>query len=411
MKSTITLLLFLFSFSLFAQVTYEKGYVIDNTGKKIDCYVRNLDWSNNPVDVQYRLNENSETITANVSSIKAFMIGENIKFVRATIDVDLSSAKTSKLSRTSEPNFQKEITFIRELVSGEANLYVYKSNKYQRFYYQLKDSKIEPLVYKKYYVSNSSVATNEAFRRTLFDNFTCDGIDVNTVREIDYNQDDLVDFFSQYNMCATGENLIIQEAAARGSITLRVKAGISFNQLDVSFDSGILRQDRQSAEFPKETGPRFGLEVEYLLPFNKNKWGVFLEPTFLSYSSSADIRIENDVTVFEDTATIDYKVIEIPFGIRHYMFLGNNSKIFIHAAIVLTADLSDKIEYADESVAESNDLDIKSSSNLMFGLGYEFNNKFSIEARTYSNRDILSSYVSYNGEFSSYGFVLGYRFL
>lgn len=70
-----TLFLFLFSFSLFAQVTYEKGYIIDNTGEKINCFIRNLDWSNNPVDIQYRLNENSETITANVSSIKAFMIG------------------------------------------------------------------------------------------------------------------------------------------------------------------------------------------------------------------------------------------------------------------------------------------------------------------------------------------------
>jgi hypothetical protein len=267
------------------------------------------------------------------------------------------------------------------------------------------------LVYKKYYVSNSSVATNESYRKTLFDNFKCDGIDVNSIRNVEYDQKDLVDIFSQYNMCSSGENLVIQEAPSQGRISLKAKAGISFNQLDVSFDSGILRQDRQSAEFTKEIGTRFGLEVEYLLPFNKNKWSVFLEPTFLSYSSSADIRIENDVTVFEDTATIDYKVIEIPFGIRHYMYLSNKSKIFINAAIVLTADLSDQIEYADESVASSNNLDIKSSSNLMLGLGYEFNNKFSIEARTYTNRDILSSYVSYNGEFSSYGFVLGYRFL
>ncbi|WP_299336075.1 outer membrane beta-barrel protein [uncultured Psychroserpens sp.] len=411
MKSTITLFLFLFSFTLFAQIKYEKGYVIDNTGKKIDCYIRNLDWSNNPLEVQYRLEENSETITADITSVSSFMIGNSIKYVKATVQVDQSSSKASKLSNRPEPNFKSETVFIRELVSGDAKLYAYKSNKFKRFFYQLDGGKIEPLIYKKYYVSNNSVATNESYRKTLFDTMKCRGIDSNTLREIDYNQDDLVGFFSDYNICISGENLVLQEEPLKGKFNIRVKAGLSVNQLNVEFDEGAIRQDRQSAQFPQEIGPRFGLELESLLPFNKNKWGVFLEPTFMSYSSSVDIRVENDVTVFEDTATIDYKVIEIPFGLRHYMYLSDKSKIFINAALVLTVDLTDEIDYADDSVATDNDPDIKSSSNLLFGLGYEFNDRFSIEARTYTNRDILSSFVTYNGEFSSYGVVLGYRFL
>ncbi|MEH6536364.1 MAG: outer membrane beta-barrel protein [Psychroserpens sp.] len=406
MKSTITLFLFLSTFILSAQVNYEKGYIIDYTGKKIDCYIKNVDWSNNPSDIQYRLEENSEAITANQSTIKAFQIGSTLKYVIATVEVDQSLSQISKLSRSFGPNFQTETTFLRELVAGDASLYFYQNSNFRRFFYSIDNSEILPLVYKKYKLNNSTISENATYKKTLFDNLKCENITANSLRNVKYSQDDLVDLFSDYNVCKSGDNFVYQDKPSNGKLNVRTKLGVSFNQLEVKFDSGIIVEDLQSATFSEEIGPRFGLEVEYVLPFNKNKWSIFLEPTFLSYSSTADIRIERQVSTFEDTATIDYKVIELPLGFRHYMYLNDNSKLFINAAVVVSFDLSDDIEYR-----ETNDLIISSGTTLLIGLGYDFNDRFSLEGRVYSNKDILSDYASYNGDLSSYGFVLGYRFL
>lgn len=411
MKPTITLFLFLSTFILSAQINYEKGHIIDYTGKKIDCYIKNVDWSNNPSDIQYRLEENSETITANQSTIKAFQIGSTLKYVKATVEVDQSLSQISKLSRSSEPNYKTETAFLRELVAGDASLYFYQNNNFRRFFYSIDNSEILPLVYKKYKLNNSTISENVSYKKTLFDNLKCGDINTNSIRDVRYSQDDMVAIFSEYNMCKSGDNFVYQDEPSSGKFAVRAKLGMSFNQLEVKFDSGIIIEDRQSATFSEEIGPRFGLEVEYVLPFNKNKWSMFLEPTFLSYSSSADIRIERQISVFEDTATIDYKVIELPLGFRHYMYLNNESKLFVNVALVISFDLSDNIDYGDESLGAGNDPEINSGSSLLIGFGYEFNNRFSLEGRVYSNKDILSNYASYNGDLSSYGFVLGYRFL
>lgn len=413
MRVFFTITCFFMSFLFFAQINYESGYIINNQDSKIDCLIRNSDWSNNPSEIQYKLSEDSETITGNISDIKAFQIGDNLKYVRATIPVDQSSANSSNLSSEFDPKFTTETTFLRQIVSGEANLYHYQNNRFERFFYNYKSSEIRPLVYKQYYVDNSSIGENFSFRKELFDNLKCSDLDVKDFRDMTYNQNDFIAFFSKFNMCVSGENTVLKKDAPKGSFNFRVKAGLGNGQLKVDFDEGALRTDAQSTQFESEITSLIGMEVEYVLPFNKNKWSVFVEPAFRTYSSKTTIILERATSDLEFDVSVDYKSIDVPLGLRHYMYLNEKSKLFINAAVALAFDLSDKIDYDDNSIASvNNDLEIKSGANFFFGFGYEFNDRFSVELRTATDRNILSSYGFYSAPFSNeIGFVLGYKFL
>ncbi|RZN79222.1 MAG: hypothetical protein EVB11_12790 [Winogradskyella sp.] len=406
MKNKLLLIaLLLFSIS-YSQINFEPGFIIDKSGKKIECLIKNLDWSNNPKTIDYKVNENSETITISPQLIKVFQIGDKIRYISETINVDQSSQQFSSLSNFVEPNFTIQTLFIRQLVSGAANLYMYSDNNKSLFFYSLNEGQVFPLVYKKYFKNNQTVAENNSYKKTLYDNFKCKEFNPNKIRGVDYSENDLINFFSDFNFCNTESNLIYKKEGAKGRINLSAKLGVSFSNLEIDFDPGLIGSDIQSASFSNEVTLRFGAEFEYILPFNKNKWAVFIEPSFLSYSSTADIRVQRTSTVFEDTVSIDYKVIEIPIGLRHYFYLNNKSKLFINAAFVVSNDLSDSIEYGI-----SPDLDVRSGTSGLIGLGFNYNNKFSVEARLYFPRDITSTYPFFNSPLSISSIILGYQFL
>jgi hypothetical protein len=50
----LTALLFLFSFS-YAQITFEKGYFINNSGDRTECFIKNIDWRDNPTKFEYKM--------------------------------------------------------------------------------------------------------------------------------------------------------------------------------------------------------------------------------------------------------------------------------------------------------------------------------------------------------------------
>ncbi|MEM9681486.1 MAG: hypothetical protein AAF901_14280, partial [Bacteroidota bacterium] len=45
-----------------SQVNYELGYIIDNSGNRIECFIKNLGWYNNPSEISYKLDLGSSSI-------------------------------------------------------------------------------------------------------------------------------------------------------------------------------------------------------------------------------------------------------------------------------------------------------------------------------------------------------------
>lgn len=148
-----------------------------------------------------------------------------------------------------------------------------------------------------------------------------------------------------------------------------------------------------------------GAEIEYIFPFNKNKWSLFVEPTYQFFKATKenDINITLTITT-KQKAIVDYKSIEIPIGIRHYLFLNDKSKIFINATYILNYALNSIIKFE-----VGQDLEIKPKNYYAIGIGYEFNNSLNIEFRKGFDQNILSQYTFWNSKYNSFSIILGYR--
>jgi hypothetical protein len=398
---------------MIAQVSFEAGHIIDNSGTKVECFIKDLEWSNNPTEFQYKLTEDSrDIITGTLNSIKIFTIGDHTKYKKVTVGVDKSSNKTADMSNRSEPDFITETVFLKYLAEGSANLFKYQDNQILRFFYSINDQNIEQLVYKKFLLNSNSVSLNVSFKKQLYENLTCETMTINDSRNLDYDEDELIAFFQKYNLCSNTESKVYEGSMNKGKFNFSAKVGYFNSNLDIDYGSGTssVEIDRQSAELGSKSSFRIAAELEYLLPSKNNKWAVFLETGYQSYESSVTIETDSNIEEnrFQDIS-IDYQYIDFNIGVRHYLFLSDNSKLFINTGFVIVADLSDKIDYEDNPGIV--DLDINSSVNLFAGIGYDYNNKFTIEARFNFVRDITTGYSIVKSNYNSIGVVFGYKFL
>ena len=89
----------LLSLNCYAQVTYEKGYFINNANQKIHCLIKNVDWRNNPTAFEYKLSENDTSQIANIKTVKEFGVTHFSKYVRRTVNIDRYSVDINELSK------------------------------------------------------------------------------------------------------------------------------------------------------------------------------------------------------------------------------------------------------------------------------------------------------------------------
>jgi hypothetical protein len=90
-KLPFLLLATLLTINVYAQVVFESGYFIDNSGQKVECLIRNVDRSDNPTEFQYKLSERSEINTATIESVKEFGVDGFSKYIRSEVKIDRSS--------------------------------------------------------------------------------------------------------------------------------------------------------------------------------------------------------------------------------------------------------------------------------------------------------------------------------
>ncbi|MEY2868107.1 MAG: hypothetical protein RIR01_525, partial [Bacteroidota bacterium] len=149
-KRLFLLLTILTALNSFAQIDLEKGYFINNSNIKTECFIKNIDWLDNPVEFEYKLTPESGYISAKINSVKEFGIYDKSKYIRAKVAMDRSSTKAAELSISKIPVFKEEELFLKVLVEGKANLYEYIDGNLLRFFYSIDNSAISQLVYKQY---------------------------------------------------------------------------------------------------------------------------------------------------------------------------------------------------------------------------------------------------------------------
>ncbi|UCA59617.1 PorT family protein [Chryseobacterium rhizoplanae] len=384
----------------YAQIKFEKGYFINNSGEKKEVLIKNMGWKNNPLSFEYKTDDSPEIKKGDINSVKEFSIDGEDKYIRTTVMIDRSSTNLNSLSYNKAPDLKSETVFLKYIIEGKAELFYYEDSDLRKFFYRIDKSEPEQLIYKRYYIDEGNLGYNEDYKKQIAEHLKCEAAGLQ-LQNINYSINDLKKVFNQYNQCSGQQFTDHTNSDSKKSIFhLNIRPGINFSSFETTHHYNF---ESVNTDFGPYTSFRLGLELEYILPFNKNKWAIFIEPTYQYYKSSKDIT-ENEGSLFEYKYNdkIDYKSLEIPLGIRHYLFLNDRSKIFLNAAYAIGVNLNSSLKFNRE------ELEVASAYNFVFGAGYKYNDKFSAEVRVGTSRNLLRNYISIDSDYKTVSLILGY---
>jgi len=430
MKTRILFVITLIFFTnAYSQIKFEKGYFITNAGQKKECLIKNTDSYLTPKEFKYKELNDTEIKTITVNNTREVVFLDGAKYIRETVLIDKSSNNISKLSQTKEPNFEEETLFLESLIEGEASLYVFSESNFYRYFYKLKNSNLKQLIYKKYKdLSNNSVKTNNRFRQQLWESLKCETITLEEIKKVNYAKQNLIKYFASLNTCKQSAFVNFatkNKSKNKGTFNLNIRPGILFSSLEIdeqattSPDLPTIREN----DFGSQTSFRIGVELEYVLPLNRNKWALILEPNYQrNFSATGRLSSVEQIAQFQTTplfrdVDVELSSLEIPFGVRHYFFLNDSSKLFINGGLALFFPLDSEITIGPVNIETSQPpiaAELATGISVYFGIGYNFNNKYSIEARFVPERDFIddslvtSAFSAFTSSYSSIALTLGY---
>ncbi|MDA9773939.1 porin family protein [Saprospiraceae bacterium] len=376
--------IFLFSYQVYGQEKFETGYYIDNSGNKIEGFVENLDWRNNPEKITFKKNSNSSSQVIEIDQMRAFGITDICKFSRQQVAMDISSIKMDKLSTDRAPNLEEMTVMLRILIDGELTLYQHSTNTWKQFFLE-KDDVILPLIYKKYRNYKKEIFENKGFHGQLWESFRCPSLTTEKLQELKYTKTSLTKFVKSYYVC---NNMVIQfepRKKKRNEFHLYAKLGARY--ADVFFRT---TNSGRTTLFPEEINPRVGFDFEYMLPFRNGHWSLIAEPAYQFYKAETA------------TDTINYQSIEMPIGFRYYYFFNQKSKVYVQPAM--------QLEYAitRDLKVNNRDFDLGSGFNVNLNIGYMYG-PLTIEAKLGLQRQLLVNYLSTTAFYNHFTLTAGYR--
>lgn len=408
MKTKIlSFLLLLLVTDSIGQIVFEEGYFIENDGKKTECLIKNMGWKNNPIEFNYKLLEDDKSKKITIEKVQEFEVNNKLKYQRFEVEIDRSSSNPNNLSKQRTPEWSKETLFLQVIIEGEASLYFYGESNLKRYFYTIAHSLPKQLIYKKYIGESGfgDVKTNLRYQNQLWTDLRIEGATMNSVTSTSYKLSSLEKYFIKYSE-VKGNSYEKYSSTLKGDgidFNIKISPGLSYTSLSIWADQSAANVSRD-IDFGYNLNYKLGIELEIVLPFNKNKWSIFLDPKYKKYAAENEIQLKLRPV---EPVKVVINTLEIGLGLRHYFFLGDKSKIYINASLIYDINFnSSKIEYPDK------DLEIidRTLSYLAVGIGYIYDNRYSIEFRRDPDRKIFS-YVLWGSEINSYSLTFGYAIL
>ncbi len=407
MKYLITLMFSLILIQgLLSQNHYEPGYFVDLEGIKREVLIFNKDWKNNPTSFKYKKKEQSEIVEKSIFDIRAFGITGICKFERHVVNIDRSDQEIKDYTYSSEPIFTEEELCLRVLVDGPVSLYKYEDNRTRRFFYKT-DGKIKPLIYKKYKTKSDRIAINYAFRGQLWSILECGDFDMDALQKLEYKEKDLIEAVRNFLECSDQSMDYIEKAKKFKKTNIVLKGGLRLSTFNLSIASADQKGDKFNSSFDPIPQFTFGLEVEYILPFRNHVWTVFSDPSYQSYKKTEEKEFLRFLVQPTDLI-VEYQSIEIPVGFKYYFPLNKKAKLNINASLVADLFLSNSYILMDR-YPDFIDDPINSYFSSNFGIGFQYDQKYLIEFKMNSKRDLLAQFLdSVDANYRFYGINIGY---
>lgn len=395
LSNSLIVFFLMISSSLIAQIEYKSASFIDNSGNKIDCFIKDVDWKSNPTFFEYKLSENEAVQIAKIENVASFQIGESTKYIRKKVEMDRWD-KFMAPSAQKQPVYKSETLFLKELVTGSSNLYEYVDGSFSAYFYSLDGEKLQQLIQKQYVLNDGTkdvVYRNDLYKMQLQAALNSPTATSSDLKNLNYYRTDFMKVFEKYNQ--SRGNLTNVADQKDMSIKLHLTPRIGLNRNNVTADVTFQENSDYKYDFGSKSNLRVGLELEAVLPFHKGKWAVAFEPVFTSYKA------DNNGTEYTDD--IDFQVLEMHLAARHYMFLNAKSKLFVNAIYVQSIDTKGS-SYFPSRRAFGSEYHLK--PNFSVGAGYKYGN-FSAEFR-YAGKQFLVRRDYFEVTYSSFALILGY---
>ncbi len=397
---------FILSFTLqplLAQIKMEPGYFIDNQDKRVDCFIRNTDTQANPTSFEFSMTADGVKEKRNLGDAKEFGITGRATFMRFTVQTDTSDQRVGKWSRQRAPEWKTQTIFLKLLVQGKVRLFYWSKGDLTLFFYSKNGEPVKQLVYKRYMLGDdkNQYADNLEYISDLQANVNCKSSSIKEVSATQYKESSLVKYFISNNQCMGDTSAeVIGKGMGSGKFHMAIRPGVNFNSYSVVLDYSTFFTYLVRLDFPSTTAMRLGVELEQVFGFGANKWSVVMEPTYQSMSGQASFKNPlAPLTPYQ--GNLDYKSLEIPLVVRYYIFLNDDSRIFLNGGLCFDIPMGSKL------TVDNTEYELSKSVNLAFGAGFAFK-KFSIEARGYTTRNLLSAYTIDN-TYKNFSVIAGYR--
>ena len=397
----LSFLLMLIAFNAVSQIKFEPGYFITNNDSRMKCLIKNEIDNNSPDSFEYKLNENSEVTIGKIKDIKEFSISGGFDYRKFEVNIDQSSNDRNKLSYQKDPEWSKQTVFLKLIFQGEINLYQHVQGNHNRYFISSGNHEtVEQLVYKEYVnqENRSRVLTNNTFKQQLYVALQSTQLNESDFEKLKYNKDSLLKLFLKHGnqKGITFSNL--ESNKSKNIYNLKVNAG--FGSASINVEDQYQYINYQSTGFTY----RIGFEFESIFGYGHNKWAFFTDPNFQAYSDEGFTEFTYNAHLSKGTPIVsDFKIIQIPIGARHYMFL-NKSKLFIDAGFAVNLNLNSTIT-TDISTRE-----MVNSSNFFAGIGFNYG-RYSIEARYNLVHAMNIAVYYFELKYSSFNVIASYNFL
>ncbi len=395
MKSSITILFLFFSIVLFAQDNYEEGYYINNAGERIEGYINNADWTSHPKKIDFKSTFDAQTQSFNVEDIQEFALTYGSKFKRFTVDIDQSIRASLEPDYNAQPVFKRDQVMLEVLVEGAGNLYAFVESGRDIFFMETETVPVQQFIYKKYLSDNDKKRTNYEYRKQISQHLVCQDIGLEDFKNIPYSRNALIDLFVKYNKCQGVEPTLYERYKAKAKGTLTLIAGLDLSRL--KYTRGGFNATPLSQDLDPFVGQRLGLSGEIILPRDNNRWAILGELSFIfSKVNQATPR---------GNFNIDYKGLDLAFGLRHNFYLNEKNRIYANIGLSAHAPLSSTFEIEDSFIAE-----VKNTTTFFGGLGYRFAEKIMLELRFGMERDLLKDVSAKSTKFYTNSLMVGWGF-
>lgn len=386
----------LFSSVSLAQIKFESGYYKDNNGTVVNCMIKNKDAYNNPTFIEIKTNDKDELKIKTIAEISEFRIDGYPKYIRSTVDIDDYEDSKTSLNVDKDPVISKKTIFLKLESEGDANLYSYVNEKIIKFYFSKENGPIKLLLFKKYYSDNGRIFLNNAFHQQLADDLTLNSEQLKMLLKLRYNLNNLKSFFKL--VTKNQKDVVeINKKEKRKAFNFYIKGGPVFN----SYESLTSLSGKQNFAFPAQTTLGAGFEIEHVLNFNKNKWAVFIEPFYESFSSTAPAP---KISAINQTAVISLQIINLGLGAKHIMFVKDDSAFFVSVAGQIAWAVGNSNFVLNDTQMRLNEINFGLSSSI----GYRYK-KFILEYRFRSPLDLTDEKLGYKTGYASSTLVFGYN--